>query len=156
MTRSGNRFTGRALNAGTAEGELVVLEAPLSFWGGMDPKSGHIIDRRHPQWGEALGEKIIAMPTGRGSSSSSSVLAEAIWLGTAPAGLILREPDGIIALGAIVAAELYGRWCPVVCIAPRHYAMLRSGLWVRIAASHERGTIRVTTAQPGDGHGRRP
>ncbi len=54
------------------------------------------------------------MPSGRGSSSSSYVLAEAIRAGTAPAAIVLREPDGIVALGAIVARELYDVNIPVV------------------------------------------
>lgn len=54
------------------------------------------------------------MPSGRGSSSSSSVLAEGIRAGTAPMAIVLLEPDPILALGAIVARELYGRTIPVV------------------------------------------
>ncbi len=141
MTRSGSRIEGHSLSDGVAEGELVVLAAPLSFWGGMDPSSGRIIDRRHPQWGLALSGKIVAMPAGRGSSSSSSVLAEAIRTGSAPTGLILCQPDGIVALGAIVAVELYGRECPVVCLAVADYAALRAGRRTRIVASDERGVV---------------
>jgi predicted aconitase with swiveling domain len=56
----------------------------------------------------------------------------AIRLGSAPAGIILREPDGIVALGAMVARELYGTVVPVVALDPRHYRMLRSGAEVLI------------------------
>ena len=58
------------------------------------------------------------MPSGRGSSSSSSVLAECIRAGTAPAALLLYEPDPILAVGAIVAGELYGRTIPVAVCEP--------------------------------------
>ena len=54
------------------------------------------------------------MPSGRGSSSSSYVFAESIRTGTAPAAVVLGEPDAIVALGAIVAAELYGIEIPVI------------------------------------------
>jgi uncharacterized protein len=104
----------RALVRGTARGTALVLDEPLSFWGGLDPHNGEIIDRRHPQAGHTVTGKVLAMPSGRGSSSSSSVLAEAIRAGTAPVAIVLREPDGIVALGAIVAEELYGRTIPVV------------------------------------------
>ena len=104
----------KTLVAGRAEGEVVVLDEPLSFWGGYDPETGRIIDRRHPQLGVSLVDVIVILPAGRGSSSSTSVLAEAIRLGTAPAGIVLSSPDAIIALGAMVAEELYGTTMPVV------------------------------------------
>jgi predicted aconitase with swiveling domain len=107
---------GRALHPGTATGELVVLDEPLSFWGGMDPADGRVIDARHPQAGVVLAGRVLAMPSGRGSSSSSSVLAEAIRAGTAPLAILLGEPDGIVVLGAAVAAELYGIQVPVVVL----------------------------------------
>ena len=65
----------RTLVAGTAEGRALVLDEPLSFWGGIDPANGDIIDGRHPQHGANVAGRILVMPSGRGSSSSSSVLA---------------------------------------------------------------------------------
>jgi predicted aconitase with swiveling domain len=104
----------RALCPGRASGDALVLDAPLSFWGGLDPATGRLIDVHHPQHGEVLAGRVVVMPSGRGSSSSSYVLAEAIRAGTAPAAVVLGEPDAIVALGAIVAAELYGTEVPVV------------------------------------------
>lgn len=98
---------------GEASGEMIVLTEGLSFWGGFDPMSGRIIDRAHPQHGESLAGKIVAMPHGRGSSSASSVLAESLRLGTGPAGLILDEPDQILVIGSLVARLLYGVECPI-------------------------------------------
>lgn len=107
-------FDARVLVAGEASGIVLRLEEPLSFWGGLDPKTGNIIDQRHPQLGENLAQRILVMAYGRGSSSSTGVLAEAIRLGTAPAAIILHEPDMIVMLGAMVTAEIYGLVCPVV------------------------------------------
>ena len=107
---------GRTLVAGHATGTALVLDEPLSFWGGLDPVTGALIDTHHPQLGANLTGRVVVMPSGRGSSSSSYVLAEAIRAGTGPAAIILREPDGIIALGAIVARELYGAALPVVAL----------------------------------------
>lgn len=102
------------LVAGTASGSTLVLDEPLSFWGGVDPITGEIIDRSHPQSGTVITDRILIMPGGRGSSSASSVIAECIRAGTAPAGIILEEPDPLLALGSLVAAELYpDRPCPV-------------------------------------------
>jgi predicted aconitase with swiveling domain len=107
----------RTLVAGTAEGRALVLDEPLSFWGGIDPANGDIIDARHPQHGANVAGRILVMPSGRGSSSSSSVLAEAIRAGTAPAAIIMSDSDPILALGAIVARELFGTTIPVIVTA---------------------------------------
>jgi uncharacterized protein len=120
-------FDVRVLVGGRARGRVVVLEEPLSFWGGVDPVTGTVIDRRHPQAGVCVAGSILAMPAGRGSSSSSTVLAEAIRAGTAPRGIVLRELDGILALGAIVARELYGVSTPVVVATPGDFSLLASG-----------------------------
>ncbi len=104
----------RALAPGVAVGPALVLDAPLSLWGGIDPVTGRIVDPHHPQHGSIVTGTVLVMPSGRGSSSSSTVLAEAIRLGTAPVAIVLREPDEIVILGAIVARELYGIEVPVV------------------------------------------
>jgi hypothetical protein len=104
----------RTLVAGTARGVALVLDEPLSFWGGIDPVTGDVIDVRHPQRGANVSGRVLVMPSGRGSSSSSSVLAECIRAGTAPAAIVLGESDPILALGAIVARELYRGTVPVV------------------------------------------
>ena len=107
----------RALTPGVARGPALVLDEPLSFWGGLDPATGRLIDAHHPQVGGMLAGAVLSMPSGRGSSSSSYVFAEAIRAGTAPAAVVLGEADAIVALGAIVAAELYGIEVPVI-VAP--------------------------------------
>ena len=106
----------RTLVPGKGRGEVLVLDQPLSFWGGVDPATGEVIDVRHPQRGTNVAGRVLVMASGRGSSSSSSVLAEAVRAGTAPAAIVLAEPDPILALGAIVARELYGRVVPVVVV----------------------------------------
>jgi uncharacterized protein len=141
MTPSGADLAGRTLAPGRARGETLVLEEPLSFWGGMDPGTGRVVDRHHPQAGVSLAGRVVAMPSGRGSSSSSSVLAEAIRSGTAPAAVILVEPDVIVALGSIVAAELYGAEVPVVSVPSETMAGLRSGQGVEVRASTEGAEI---------------
>ena len=125
---------GRTLVAGHATGIALVLDEPLSFWGGMDPETGELIDSHHPQRGASLTDRVLVMPSGRGSSSSSYVLAEAIRAGSAPAAIVLREPDGIVALGAIVARELYGTLTPVITLDAAAYGGLRTGTTVEINA----------------------
>lgn len=96
----------------------LVLDEGLSLWGGMDPATGELIDAHHPQRGAVLTGRAVVMPSGRGSSSSASVLAEAVRAGTAPAAILLGEPDLILAIGAAVAEELYGVRVPVVVLSP--------------------------------------
>ncbi len=105
---------GRILVEGHATGPALVLAEPISFWGGLDPATGEIVEANHPQRGSVVTGTILVMPSGRGSSSSATVLAEAIRAGTAPAGIVLGEPDNIIVIGALVAAELYGIAIPVI------------------------------------------
>jgi hypothetical protein len=128
----------RALVPGTAEGTLLVLDEPLSFWGGLDPETGDVVDIRHPQRGANVVGRILVMPSGRGSSSSSSVLAEAIRAGTAPAAIVLGQADPILALGAIVARELYGKVTPVVVATD---PSLRTGRVAKITATLETARI---------------
>jgi uncharacterized protein len=122
------------LAPGTAAGELLVLDEPLSLWGGMDPVTGELIDVHHPQAGAPLAGLVVAMPSGRGSSSSSYVLAEAIRAGVAPAAFLLGEPDAIVALGSLVAAELYGVEVPVVVIDHETYESLATGTRLEVVA----------------------
>jgi predicted aconitase with swiveling domain len=104
----------RSLVEGEARGPLLELEEPISFWGGVDPGTGRIVERGHPQHGLTVTGTILSLPHGRGSSSASSVLAEMIRSGTAPAAMVLASPDPILVLGAVVADELYGQRMPVV------------------------------------------
>ena len=116
----------RVLLRGSARGSALVLDEPLSMWGGLDPETGEIIDRRHPQAGTIVSGRVLVLPFGRGSSSSSSVLAEAIRLGTAPAAIVMAEPDDIILLGALAAEELYNITCPIVVVDADSYASIRT------------------------------
>ena len=112
---------------GSASGDALVLDEPLSFWGGLDPVTGEIVEVNHPQRGQRVTGRILVMPSGRGSSSSATVLAEAIRLGTGPAGIVLGEPDQIIAIGALVAAELYGTRIPVVVAVGDELSLVADG-----------------------------
>lgn len=86
----------------------------MSFWGGIDVESGRIIDRSHPDAGVSITGLVLVMPGARGSSSSSSILAEMMRQGTAPAAIVLAAADPILPVGAIVAESLYAKQCPIV------------------------------------------
>jgi predicted aconitase with swiveling domain len=84
---------GNILVAGKpGQGPALVLSAPISFWGGVDPKSGRIADVRHPECGQSMSGKVLLLPGTIGSSSASAVLMELVHAGHAPAALVLHEP----------------------------------------------------------------
>jgi predicted aconitase with swiveling domain len=113
-------------------GAALVLTEPLSLWGGMDPATGMLIDAHHPQRGVSVVGRVVVMASGRGSSSSASVLAEAVRAGTAPAAILLAEPDLILAVGSLVAEELYGVRVPVIVGDADALATIRDGETVTI------------------------
>jgi predicted aconitase with swiveling domain len=124
--------SGRAITSGHARGRALVLEDALSLWGGLDPASGRLIEPRHPQHGASVTGRILVMPAARGSSSSASVLAEAVRAGTAPAGILIGEADLILAIGAAVADELYGIQLPIVVADPSDLARIPEGTLIEI------------------------
>lgn len=107
---------GQLLVGGEAAGTLVRLAEPLSFWGGVDEEDGRIIDGHHSQFGTVLAGTALLMGATRGSSSSSSTLLECIRRGTAPALLLLTEPDPILVVAAVVAWEIYQRGPSVLLV----------------------------------------
>jgi uncharacterized protein len=131
----------RTLVPGRAEGLVLVLEEPLSFWGGLDPATGRITDVHHPQIGELVTGRVLVMPSGRGSSSSSSVLAESIRAGTGPTAIVLHEPDPIVALGAIVARELYGTEVPVIVVESDVFDGMTTGRHISVDAGQAGATV---------------
>lgn len=121
---------------GAGEGMAAVLE-PLSFWGGVDPSTGTVVDRLHPARGLRLTGRVLVMSHGSGSSSSASLLAEMIRLGTGPAAIVLGEPDGVLLLGAAVANDLYDTNVPIVVLSDAP-ARIPDGAEVAVSGSEVR------------------
>jgi predicted aconitase with swiveling domain len=134
---------GRALVRGTAQGEALVSQEPISFWGGVNPSTGEVIDRRHDRSGAVITGKIFIFPTGKGSSTGSAVLMEGIRNGSAPAAIINYKVDPILALGAIIAEELYKKTMPIVILSSRDFAMIHEGDTLIIQPD---GTVLVNTS----------
>ena len=124
---------GGVLIDGIAEGPLLRLVEPISFWGGVDPATSRLTDPRHPQHGVAIAGTVLALAATRGSSSSSAIMLELLARGIAPAALLLAEPDAILALGVIVGREMGYKAIPVLALAAAAQALLPDGV-LRIAA----------------------
>ncbi|MBD8555928.1 DUF521 domain-containing protein [Rhizobium sp. CFBP 8762] len=108
----------RIILAGTAHGPVIASREPLSFWGGVDPATGTVIDIHHPLHDHCLTGKILALPSSRGSCSGSGVLLDMALSGRAPAALIFSEAEDVLTLGALIAAEMFGHSLPVVRVSP--------------------------------------
>ena len=106
--------------------EAMALTAPISFWGGVNPRTGEIADARHPEFGQRISERALLIPATVGSSSAAAVLLELVHGGLAPAAIVLHEPDAILLLGLIVAREM-GYATPIaVRLDGRHYGQLHA------------------------------
>jgi predicted aconitase/predicted aconitase with swiveling domain len=117
---------------GSAEGPVVALSEGLSFWGGVDPQTGRIIDAHHPQHGTELAGAIVMMPASRGSCSGSGVVLELALAGRAPAALVFSEPEDVATLGALVASEMFGHSLPVLRLARAAFLTLAANVSARI------------------------
>lgn len=141
---TGESWPASAIVSGQGRGTPLLLAEPLSFWGGYDAVQGCIVEASHPQYGARLAGRVMLMERAKGSSSSSSVLAEAIRNGTGPAAIVMRERDLIVGLGCIVASELYGLHVPVVVVDEATWQAL-----VGLGSASPR-ELHIDTAQPGD------
>lgn len=113
-----NSLQGRVLVEGAADGDVLWLAEPLSFWGGFDPAFGEIVDVHHPQVGKLLKQKIVVMPGSRGSAGTPACIAETIRNGSGPQAFILGVADVNICVGVSVANRLYDLSIPVIEIEP--------------------------------------
>ncbi|MGV6873110.1 cis-3-hydroxy-L-proline dehydratase [Pseudochelatococcus sp. B33] len=118
--------------AGSASGPVVASPEALSFWGGVDPATGRVIDVHHPLHDVCLTGSILMMPTSRGSCTGSGVLLDLILSGRAPAALVFCESEDVLTLGALIAAEMFGRPLPVLRLDPVSFAALSRAKTARI------------------------
>ena len=107
-------LSARSILAGTASGPIIAAGEALSFWGGVDPATGRVIDVHHPLHGTTITGGILMMPSSRGSCTGSGVLLDLALTGRAPAALIFSEAEDVLTLGALIAAEMFGRELPVL------------------------------------------
>ncbi len=97
---------------GSACGKLVVLEAPISFWGGVRPDTGTIADVFHPQRGLCLAGRVVWLPELKGSGGTPGAIASLIRAGLGPAAILMPGGDANLLVGLMVAQKLYERCVP--------------------------------------------
>ncbi len=98
------KLVGRVIYRGNAEGKALVTSQPLSFYGGVDPATGKIVEKGHELAGESIVGRILVFPNGKGSTVGSYILYRLRSSGLAPAAIINRECETIVAVGAIISS----------------------------------------------------
>ena len=104
------------LVGGPASGEVMCLDAPVSFWGGVSPATSEIVLTGHPQYGQRIAGRILVVPSLIGSSSSSAVILELLYQGLAPSAVILGIRDAILPIGVLVSRQMNWDVIPVLAM----------------------------------------
>jgi len=97
------RYKCRRISGGYAEGLALVSPEPISFYGGVDPKTGMIVEEGHPLYGERISGKILIFPHGKGSTVGSYIILRLAKRGLAPKAIINSYAEPIVAVGAIIS-----------------------------------------------------
>jgi predicted aconitase with swiveling domain len=115
---------GRIISKGKGEGEALATSQPISFYGGVDPNTGEIIEKGHELQGKIVKGKVLVFPTGKGSTVGSYTLYRMKKNGTAPAGIITKECETVVAVGAIISE--------IPCVDKIDISRIKTGDRVRI------------------------
>ncbi|TET25098.1 MAG: DUF126 domain-containing protein [Candidatus Bathyarchaeum sp.] len=122
---------GRIISKGIAEGEALTTTQPISFYGGVDPETSEILEKGHELQGKRIKGKILVFPTGKGSTVGSYTLYRLKKGGVAPAGIINRECETVVAVGAIISE--------IPCVDEVDISQIKTGDTVRI----ENGVVTI-------------
>lgn len=114
----------RSILPGIAAGQVIAAGEALSFWGGVDPATGKVIDVHHPLHGVTITGGVLMMPSSRGSCTGSGVLLDLALTGRAPSALIFSEAEDVLTLGALIAAEMFETSLPVLRVSRDAFAAL--------------------------------
>ena len=118
----------RPLVAGYGSGKILATQQNISFWGGVDPLTGMIVDPRHELFDQSITGKVLAFPYGKGSAAAPMVLLELVKQSTAPAAMINIETDPLLVAGPIISKHFYGKTIPVVAMSRTAFDRLQTGL----------------------------
>ncbi len=97
------RLQGRSIYPGTAQGEALVTTQAISFYGGIDPETGVVVERGHELEGKCIAGRVLVFPTGKGSTVGSYTLYRLKHNGHAPLAILNAECETITAVGCIIA-----------------------------------------------------
>lgn len=97
------QFKGRKIAPGTATGEALVTSQGISFYGGVDPETGIVVEKDHELEGQCITGKVLIFPRGKGSTVGSYVLYQLAKTGKGPVAIINQETETIVAVGCIIS-----------------------------------------------------
>lgn len=129
---SSSAAVAKSIIGGTAAGPVIFTPEALSFWGGVDPASGNVIDVHHPLHGQRISGGILMMPSSRGSCTGSGVLLDLALNDRAPAALVFSEAEDVLTLGALIATEMFGKMLPVLRVSHEAFEILSRASSARI------------------------
>ena len=115
---------GRIISRGVAEGEALTTSQPISFYGGVDPNTSEIIEKGHELQGKRVKNKILVFPNGKGSTVGSYTLYRMKKGGNAPAGIVNKECETVVAVGAIISE--------IPCVDKIDISKIKNGDMVRL------------------------
>lgn len=127
------KLQGRKIYQGRAEGPALVSTMGISFFGGVDPDTGIVVEKGHQLEGQSISRRVLVFPTGKGSTVGSYTLYRLKLAGLAPAAIINAECETITAVGCIIAE--------IPCVDQIPIDRLRTGL--RVAVDGESGTVEI-------------
>lgn len=133
---------GRGVVKGAREGEALVSPGAMVWSHGIDPATGFIVDKGNAQYRSSVKGKVFLYPQGKGYTASTYWLLETIRCGNAPAAILNRETEIIIASGALLGRLLYKQVIPVVNrLDPDPFSVIEQGDWLHVDGFS--GTVRV-------------
>ncbi len=134
-------LNGRKIRGGLAEGEALVTRMGISFFGGVDPESGVVVERGHELEGQSIAGKVLVFPTGKGSTVGSYTIYRLKHSGAAPAAIINANCETITAVGCIIAE--------IPCVDQVDLSQLVSGMRLRVDG--DGGRIEILDMARSDG-----
>jgi predicted aconitase with swiveling domain len=128
------KLTGCCVVPGRAEGEALVTSQSISFFGGVDPRTGTITDRRHELFGRSIAGKVAVFPFGKGSCAGSLIMLELVRVGKAPAAIVNINTEPILATGPIISKHFYGKNIPILALDEGSFKKIKTGQHLTVDA----------------------
>ncbi len=127
-------LTGRKISTGNAVGEALVTSMGISFFGGVDPQTGCVVERGHELEGQSIVGRVLVFPTGKGSTVGSYTLYRLKKAGLAPAAIVNLEAETITAVGCIIS--------DIPCVDHIPIEKIKTGMQIRVDG--ESGMVQIS------------
>ena len=133
---------GKTLVDGDGSGLILATRQNISFWGGVAPETGRIVDPRHEHFNRTIAGKVLVFPYGKGSAAAPLVLLELSRQGTLPAAIVNIEADPLLVAGPIISKHFYNRTIPLILVSTAAFDRFKTGAFARVNGSGQEIRIR--------------